>query len=155
MWLTGISPKKTEGVDVRNETTIDQMIAKAIGQDTPFPSLEVATEDFTGFVGACDVGYSCTYMNTISWQGPTTPLPMEINPRVVFERLFGGTGTVERAARADADAPQHPRFGVEVGVEAAAGPRRPRPVAARASTSTTCARSSAASCGRSSRPAPT
>ena len=93
MWLTGISPKKTEGVDVRNETTIDQMIAKAVGQDTPFPSLEVATEDFTGFVGACDVGYSCTYMNTISWQGPTTPLPMEINPRVVFERMFGGTGT--------------------------------------------------------------
>jgi len=95
MWLTGISPKKTEGVDVRNETTIDQMIAKAIGQETPFPSLEVATEDFTGFVGACDVGYSCTYMNTISWQGPTTPLPMEINPRVVFERMFGGTGTVD------------------------------------------------------------
>ena len=95
MWLTGISPKKTEGVDVRNETTIDQMIAKAIGQETPFPSLELATEDFTGFVGACDVGYSCTYMNTISWQGPTTPLPMEINPRVVFERMFGGAGTVE------------------------------------------------------------
>ena len=100
MWLTGISPKKTEGVDVRNETTIDQMIAKEIGQDTPFPSLELATEDFTGFVGACDVGYSCTYMNTISWQGPTTPLPMEINPRIVFERLFGGTGTLaERVDR--------------------------------------------------------
>jgi hypothetical protein len=100
MWLTGITPKKTEGVDVRNETTIDQVIAKAIGQDTPFPSLELATEDFTGFVGACDVGYSCTYMNTISWQGPTTPLPMEINPRVVFERLFGGTGSVgERLER--------------------------------------------------------
>jgi hypothetical protein len=95
MWLTGISPKKTEGVDVRNETTIDQIIAKAVGQDTPLPSLELATEDFTGFVGACDVGYSCTYMNTISWQGPTTPLPMEINPRVVFERLFGGAGTVD------------------------------------------------------------
>jgi len=95
MWLTGISPKKTEGVDVRNETTIDQLIAKQIGQDTPLPSLELATEDFTGFVGACDVGYSCTYMNTISWQGPTTPLPMEINPRVVFERLFGGTGSVD------------------------------------------------------------
>ena len=96
MWLTGITPKKTEGVDVRNETTIDQLIARQIGQDTPFPSLEVATEDFTGFVGACDVGYSCTYMNTISWQGPTSPLPMEINPRVVFERMFGGAGTVEQ-----------------------------------------------------------
>ena len=98
MWLTGISPKKTEGVDVRNEMTIDQMIAKAIGQDTPFPSLELATEDFTGFVGACDVGYSCTYMNTIAWSGPATPLPMEINPRVVFERMFGGAGTIEQRA---------------------------------------------------------
>ena len=96
MWLTGISPKKTEGVDVRNETTIDQIIAKAIGQSTPFPSLELATEDFTGFVGACDVGYSCTYMNTIAWAGPTAPLPMEINPRVVFERLFGGAGTLDQ-----------------------------------------------------------
>ena len=96
MWLTGASPKKTEGVDVRNDTTIDQLIAKAIGQETPFPSLELATEDFTGFIGACDVGYSCTYMNTIAWAGPTAPLPMEINPRVVFERLFGGTGTLEQ-----------------------------------------------------------
>ena len=71
MWLSGVTPKKTEGADVRTGTTIDQMIAKQIGQDTPFPSLEVATEDFTGFVGACDIGYSCTYMNTISWQAPT------------------------------------------------------------------------------------
>ena len=100
MWLTGATPKKTEGVDVRNHTTIDQIIAKSIGQDTPFPSLELATEDFTGFIGACDVGYSCTYMNTIAWAGPTAPLPMEINPRVVFERLFGGTGTLaERTER--------------------------------------------------------
>lgn len=96
MWLSGITPKKTEGFDVRNETTIDQMIAKQIGQDTPFPSIELATEDFTGFVGACDVGYSCTYMNTISWQSPTTPLPMEINPRIVFERMFGGAGTLKQ-----------------------------------------------------------
>jgi hypothetical protein len=96
MWLTGASPKKTEGVDVRNEVTIDQIIAKTIGQTTPFPSLELATEDFTGFIGACDVGYSCTYMNTIAWAAPTVPLPMEINPRVVFERLFGGTGTLEQ-----------------------------------------------------------
>ena len=54
----------------------------------------------TGLVGACDVGYSCTYMNTISWRTPTTPLPMEINPRVVFERLFGDGGTAaERVLR--------------------------------------------------------
>ena len=94
-WLTAAIAKPTEAEDVYLGTSMDQVIAKKISQDTPFPSLELATEDFTGFVGACDVGYSCTYMNTISWQGPTTPLPMEINPRVVFERLFGGTGTVE------------------------------------------------------------
>ena len=69
--------------DVRGGTTIDQIVARQIGQDTPFPSLELATEDFTGYVGACTSGYSCVYTNTISWSTPTTPLPMEINPRVV------------------------------------------------------------------------
>src|SRR5436190_902005 len=63
-----------------------------IGQDTPFPSLEFATEDFSGYVGGCVPGYSCTYMNTIAWAGPTAPLPMEINPRVAFERMFGRAG---------------------------------------------------------------
>ena len=62
--------------------TIDQVVAKNIGQDTPFPSLELATEDFTGYIGACTTGFSCAYTNTISWSSPTTPLPMEINPRV-------------------------------------------------------------------------
>ena len=76
------------------------MIAKAIGQDTPFPSLEIATEDFSTSIGACDTGYSCIYMNTISWAGPTSPLPMETNPRVVFERMFGGPGTRGAAAGA-------------------------------------------------------
>ena len=81
-------------------TTIDQVVAAQIGQDTPFPSLELATTDFTGYVGACTSGFSCAYTNTISWSTPTTPLPMEINPRVVFERLFGRPGTdAERAAR--------------------------------------------------------
>jgi hypothetical protein len=75
-------------------------VAERIGQDTPFPSLELATADFTGYVGACTSGYSCVYTNTIAWSSPTTPLPMEINPRVVFERLFGRPGTPEqRAAR--------------------------------------------------------
>ena len=90
--------------------SVDQVIAKQIGQDTTFPSLEVATEDFTGLVGACDPGYSCAYMNTLNWQTPTTPLPMEINPRVVFERLFGGGGTPERASRAHAHRSQPARF---------------------------------------------
>jgi hypothetical protein len=103
-WLNGVHAKKTEGEDVRAGTTVDQMAAEKIGQETRFPSLEIATEDMTGLIGACDVGYSCAYMNTISWRTPTTPLPMEINPRVVFERLFGEGGTVpERLARMHED----------------------------------------------------
>lgn len=103
-WLNGTHAKKTEGEDVRAGTTIDQMAAERIGQTTRFPSLEIGTEDMTGLIGACDVGYSCAYMNTISWRTPTTPNPMEINPRVVFERLFGEGGTVpERIARMDED----------------------------------------------------
>jgi hypothetical protein len=99
-WLTGRSPKRTEGEGVSSGVTLDQVIASRIGQDTPFPSMEVATEDFTGLVGSCETGYSCAYMNTISWAAAATPLPMEIRPRVVFERMFGGTGTpAERVAR--------------------------------------------------------
>jgi hypothetical protein len=100
-YLTGVWPKRTEAEDVLANTTIDQVVAKQIGQDTPLPSLEVATEDFTGYVGACSPGFSCAYLNTISWNSPTTPLPMEINPRTVFERLFGQAGTAaSRATRA-------------------------------------------------------
>jgi hypothetical protein len=99
-WLTGVGAKRTEAEDILAGITIDQVVAKQIGQDTPFPSLELATEDFTGYIGACTTGYSCAYANTIAWSTPTTPLPMEINPRVVFERLFGEPGTpAERAAR--------------------------------------------------------
>jgi Protein of unknown function (DUF1552) len=100
-YLTGVWPKRTEAEDVLANTTIDQVVAKQIGQDTPLPSLEVATEDFTGYVGACSPGFSCAYLNTIAWSSPTTPLPMEINPRTVFERLFGQAGTAaSRAVRA-------------------------------------------------------
>lgn len=99
-WLTGAAAKRTEAEDIRAGITIDQVIASRIGQDTPFPSLELATEDFTGYIGACTTGFSCAYANTISWSSPTTPLPMEINPRAVFERLFGEPGSAaERAAR--------------------------------------------------------
>jgi hypothetical protein len=99
-WLTGAVAKPTEAEDVRVGTSIDQAVANRIGQDTPFPSLELATEDFTGFVGGCSTGYSCAYMNTISWATPSSPLPMEINPRVVFERLFGRPGSAaQRRAR--------------------------------------------------------
>jgi hypothetical protein len=92
-WLSGAIAKETEGEDFRAGRTIDQIVAQQIGQDTPFPSLELATEDFTGFVGGCSPGYACAYVNTISWADATTPLPMEINPRVVFERMFGRAGT--------------------------------------------------------------
>ena len=103
-WLTGVSPKRTDGPDFRVGTSIDQVVAARIGQDTTFPSLELATEDFSGLVGACDPGYSCAYMNTLNWQSPTTPLPMEINPRVVFDRMFGGGGTAaDRMARMRTD----------------------------------------------------
>jgi hypothetical protein len=103
-WLTGVRPKRTDGPDFRIGKSIDQIVARQIGQDSTFPSIEVATEDFSGLLGACDPGYSCAYMNTLNWQTPTSPLPMEINPRVVFERLFGGGATAEeRLARMNAD----------------------------------------------------
>jgi hypothetical protein len=95
-WLTGTVAKRTIGEDFRAGVSIDQVIAGKIGQDTLFPSLEFATEDFAGQVGSCDPGYSCAYLNTISWSGPTTPNPCELNPRVAFERMFGRTGTADQ-----------------------------------------------------------
>ena len=92
-WLTGSAPKRTEAEDFLAGTSLDQVIATTIGGDTVFPSIEIGTEDLTGYVGACDVGYSCAYMNTVSWKSPTSPLPLETNPRVVFERLFGRPGS--------------------------------------------------------------
>jgi hypothetical protein len=99
-FLTGVWPKRTEAEDVLANTSIDQVVAQRIGQETPFPSLEVATEDFTGYVGACSPGFNCAYLNTVSWSSPSTPLPMDINPRVVFERMFGQGGSpAQRAER--------------------------------------------------------
>jgi hypothetical protein len=102
-WLTASAPKRTIAEDVLAGISIDQVIAGQIGQETVYPSLELATEDFTGYIGGCDPAYSCAYMNTITWRNPTTPLPMEINPRIVFERLFGRPGTsaqrLERMAK--------------------------------------------------------
>ncbi len=103
VWLNGVHPKRTEGADVRAGTTVDQIAAAALGQDTPLPSLELALEN-SFVVGNCDNGYSCVYSNTFSWRSPTTPLPMEHNPRVVFERLFGEGGTeAQRTARLQDD----------------------------------------------------
>jgi hypothetical protein len=115
-FLTGVWPKRTEAEDVLANTTIDQIIAQQIGQETPFPSLEVATEDFTGYVGACSPGFNCSYMNTVSWSSPTTPLPMDINPRVVFERMFGEAATAAaRAARRRDDKSLLDSIGEEAG----------------------------------------
>ena len=98
-WLSGVVAKQTEAQDISLGITIDQVLAEHIGQDSPFPSLEFATEDFSGYIGGCVPGYSCTYMNTISWAGETSPLPMEINPRVAFERMFGRAGDAESRLR--------------------------------------------------------
>jgi Protein of unknown function (DUF1552) len=99
MWLNGVKP--AHGTEIRSSTTADQFIAAKIGQDTTFPSLELATEDHSAELGSCGGDYACAYMNTISWRNPTTPNPMELNPRVVFERLFGGDGATaaDRLAR--------------------------------------------------------
>src|SRR5947207_10492323 len=103
-WLSGIRPKPTQGPDAFAGITADQVAAQKIGQDTLLPSMELATEDHSGLIGECDRDYGCIYMNTLSWRTPTTPLPMEINPRKVFERMFGqGSNAAERVARKQQD----------------------------------------------------
>lgn len=94
-YLSGAFAKDTRGADVEAGTTIDQRIAQKIGQDTPLPSLELAIEDNSNMIGICDGTSSCAYLDTASWSSPTTPLPMQINPRVVFERMFGSGSTAE------------------------------------------------------------
>ena len=84
--------QRTEAEDFECGTTIDQVVARKIGQSSPFPSLEFATEDFTGVRRWLHARHSCAYHDSISWATPTT-LPMEINPRVAFERLFGDGGS--------------------------------------------------------------
>jgi hypothetical protein len=98
VWLNGVTPKWTEGADYRAGTTIDQFAAAAIGKDTQLASLELALEP-NYMVGNCELGYSCVYINSTAWRSPTMPLPMENNPRRVFERLFGDGDTVEGQRR--------------------------------------------------------
>ena len=103
-FLCANKPKKTTGADIYDGTTIDQIIAQKIGQETLLPSLQLALEDPGANSSNCGEGYSCTYSNTISWAAPTQPLPMELDPQVAFERLFGAGGTAtERAARREQD----------------------------------------------------
>ena len=98
-YLCAEKPKKTTGADIDSGTTIDQHIAREIGQDTLLPSLQLAVEDPGSNSSNCGEGYSCAYTNSISWQTPTRPLPMEINPQVVFERMFGDGSTAEERFR--------------------------------------------------------
>ena len=103
VWLSGVHPKETEGADVRNGMTADQIAAQHIGGDTPLASLELAMEQ-TYLIGNCDNGYSCVYTNSISWRTATTPNPHETNPRIVFQRMFGDGGTpTERLAHMQED----------------------------------------------------
>jgi Protein of unknown function (DUF1552) len=92
-WLSGTRPLRTEGADVRCGVTADQIAARVLGKETQLLSLEVAVEP-NYVVGNCDNGYACVYKNTFSWRTPTTPMPMETNPRIVFERLFGEGGSL-------------------------------------------------------------
>jgi hypothetical protein len=92
VWLSGVHPKHTEGADVHNGPTADQLAAMALGKDTALRSVEMAMEQ-TYLIGNCDNGYSCVYTNSISWRTPTDPNPMETNPRIIFQRLFGDGGT--------------------------------------------------------------
>ena len=100
-FLSAAIAKWTESTDYYLGTTVDQIAAREIGQETPLPSLELAM-DIMDMVGQCDNGYACVYQNNLSWSSPTTPLPSEAHPRVVFERLFGDGGTTaERRAALD------------------------------------------------------
>src|SRR3989440_1842480 len=109
-YLTGIKPRKTAAADATvGSPTIDQQIAERIGKDTLLPSLQLAVEDPNSSSSHCGEGYSCSYTNSISWIGlptpsteplmRTAPLPMELNPQVVFERLFGSGGAPEVRGR--------------------------------------------------------
>lgn len=100
-WLTGVHPKKTAGSDIRNGISADQVAAQKIGGLTKFPSLELGCER-GAMAGDCDSGYSCAYSSNIAWRSESTPVAKEVNPRLVFERLFGdgdAEGQVENRAR--------------------------------------------------------
>ncbi|HEX5000304.1 MAG TPA: DUF1552 domain-containing protein [Terriglobia bacterium] len=97
-WLTGAHPKKTEGAGIQAGISADQAAAAELGKATAVASLEIGLEK-GGLVGACDSGYSCAYSNTLSWRTANSPVPVETNPRVVFERLFGSGDRESASAR--------------------------------------------------------
>lgn len=97
-WLTGVHPKKTDGTDIRCGISVDQLAAAHVGQHTRFPSLELGCER-GALAGNCDSGYSCAYSSSIAWKSETTPVAKEVNPRLVFERLFGSGNREAESAR--------------------------------------------------------
>jgi uncharacterized protein DUF1552 len=98
-FLTDVPPKPTRGyADLEAGISLDQILAKKIGQETELASLELALESSES-AGTCSSGFSCAYVNTISWSGPSTPLPMEYDPRSVFDRMFGEDGSSDPLAR--------------------------------------------------------
>lgn len=102
-FLTGAHPKKTDGKGISNGVSVDQIAAQAIGGKTRFPSLELGTEP-SSQGGRCDSGYSCIYTSNMSWRTPTSPMTKEINPRAVFDRLFGNSDKAgEQKSRAKRD----------------------------------------------------
>ncbi len=96
-WLTGVHPRKTAGADIKAGISVDQLAAQHIGHLTRFPSLEIGIERGAQ-AGNCDSGYSCAYSSSVSWRGESTPVAKEVNPRLVFERLFGNGESPEEAA---------------------------------------------------------
>src|SRR5712671_6077889 len=97
-FLTGVQPRKTDGTDIRAGTSVDQVAAARIGDQTRLTSLEIGTEQ-GAMAGNCDSGYSCVYSSTMAWRSATQPLPKEVNPKLVFERLFGNAAFEERVRR--------------------------------------------------------
>ena len=97
-YLTGMHVKKTEGADLTNGVSMDQVVAKQYAELTQIPSLEMGLEP-PSLVGSCDTGYSCAYTNTLSWSNPSTPLPVTVNPREIFERLFGDGDSLDAKSR--------------------------------------------------------
>ena len=154
-FLTGAQPRKTDGTDIRAGISVDQVAAARVGEQTRLPSLEIGCEP-GAMAGNCDSGYSCVYSSTMSWRSATQPLPKEVNPKLVFERLFAAAndpaqGQARRAAE------EHPRFRPRGREEPRKPARRQRPAQARRvlhvrSATSSCASSGPRSCRRSRRP---
>jgi hypothetical protein len=121
-FLSAATARRTESSDYHLGTTVDQIAAKRLGQQTQLPSLELAM-DLLNNAGQCDNGYACVYQNNLSWSTPTTPLPAEAHPRLVFENLFGEGGTADdrretlrrRASLLDSVTEEMKRFKLQLG----------------------------------------